>query len=218
MARLPVAGPVVIPNCIEVLLSWTSSNRTFHNALHGNLTAVGPINPGMAETLFSAIKANAATTTWLGHLGTGVRFAGCAVKDLRAPNNPMYFSTGTVVPGTAVGVELPLSSSLVVTLRTAQSGQGFRGRVYLAGMTDAALASPLAFLDTVGTDAVAFIEGVDSAMGTQNIPMVVAQRALQAGTHHDGSPWAARDAGVLDVIAKDIANPRIDSQRKRLGR
>jgi hypothetical protein len=218
MARLPVVGPKTIPNCIEVVLSWTSTNRTFHNVLHGNLTAVGPINPGMAETLFSAFKANAATTTWLTHVDANARFAGVAVKDLRAPNNPSYFSTGLVAPGTAAGVPLPLSTSLVATLRTAQSGQGFRGRVYLAGLTDAALASAVVFGDQVGTDAVAFLNGINSVMGTNNIPLVVAQSALQAGTHHDGSPWEARPAGVLPVTAIDIANPRIDSQRKRLGR
>jgi len=68
------------------------------------------------------------------------------------------------------------------------------------------------------TAAVAFVDGIRSVMDTNTVPMGIAQRALNSGTHHDGSPWEARAASVIDVIASTIANPRVDSQRRRTGR
>jgi hypothetical protein len=218
MGRLPVAGPIQIPNCIEVRLIWNTTEGKFSNVLHGNLTAAGPINPGLAQTLADAIRAAASTTAWLTHLVTDTSFYQVGIKDLRAPNNPEYLSTATASLGTGVGDPLAYGSALVVTLRTGQSGQGFRGRVYLGGLVAASLLNPKRFTDAVGAAGKNFVDGVNSIMATNQIPLVVAQRALQAGTHLDGSPWEARPAGVLPVTSTDIANPRVDSQRRRLGR
>jgi hypothetical protein len=194
------------------------NGRNVSNVLHGNLTVAGPINPASAETIFSAIKGNSATTALLAMLGPTAEFSGVAVKDMRTPNMGEYRSSSLPAPGTGTGTMIPLNGALVVTLRTAQSGQGFRGRVYIAGWESTALSGPLDFTGAAGAAAKAFVDGVNTVMTAQGIPMVVAQRSLAAGTHHDGTPWAARPSGVLPVISTDIANPRIDSQRRRLGR
>lgn len=218
MARLPVAGPIVIPNGIEVALHWSHPSGTFRNVFHGTNSAAGPVNPGLASTLFSAIKANAATTTFFVHLHTTVQFVGVSIKDLRAPNNPELPSTGTALAGTGPDDPVAISNALVVTLRTAFAGKGFRGRVYLAGFTIVAQDSMKVWDTGVGTDAVAFVEGIRTVLGTNNIPMAVGQRALQAGSDVHGNPMPARAAAVIPVISTDIANPRIDTQRRRLGR
>lgn len=218
VGRLPVAGPVQIPNCIEVRLMWAEGSRRMANVLHGNLTAAGPLAPTLPETLFQAIKSASSTTAWLAHIAPAVELAGVGVKDLRQMYQVEYVSTGLPAPGTAADAALPLQSALVVTLRTAQSGQGFRGRAYMPGLTIGSLADPRTFNDTVSSAAKAFIDGVNSVMSTNGFPMVVAQRALQAGTHHDGSPWPARSAQVVPVVSTDIANKRVDTQRRRLGR
>jgi hypothetical protein len=140
------------------------------------------------------------------------------VKDLRAANNPEYLSSSGPAAGTAVGAAASINTALVATLRTAQAGRGFRGRVYLAGLTNASLASSRQWDGPTGTDAVAFVEGLRTVMNTNSIPMVVAQRALQAGTDVNGNPLPARLADTVPVVLVDIANPRVDTQRRRLGR
>ena len=219
MARPPTPPPIVIPNCIMVVLHWSDAAGEFSNVIHGNLTAVGPINPSLPETLFSAFKANAGISAWLSaHVSTGVSFIRVSCKDMRAGNNPTFQSSGLAAAGGAAGAQVPLQACIVVTHRTAQSGRAFRGRTYLGGGVVTDLASPRAWSDTTGTAAVAAVNGMQTVMTANQIPMVIAQQHLLAGTTAAGAALPDRAAGVVPITGFDIANPRVDSQRRRLGR
>lgn len=217
MARLPAPGPVVIPNCGQVRLLWTQNSVNWSVVLHGNLTAAGPLNPGIAESIFSAIKAAAGTTTWLGMVHPSASFIGVQVKDLRAPNNPTILSSGAAAPGTAAGVPVSQGTAMCITLNTAFAGKGFRGRAYLGGLAEATLADARHFTGPAQTAGVGFIQAVQTATTAQGLPLVVAQRALQAGTTSSGAQLPARPAGVVPVTQIVTVGTRIDSQRKRLG-
>jgi len=220
--RLPVKGPVVIPNCAECQLVWSQGGLTLKNVFHGNLTAVGPVSPTMAESIFSAIKANAATTTWFAHIAPGCVLSAVHVKDLRAANNPTILSTGVGMPGTSAGTVMPQDAALVVSLRTQFSGKGFFGRVYLPGITSDNLADSRHFVSTpaFSNAALGFANAVNSAMTAQGIPWVLAHRALQANTDPDAPPsqQQPRAAGVVPITGAVLTDLRVDSQRKRLGR
>lgn len=218
--RLPVKGPVVIPNCAEVQIVWTQSQMTLKNVFHGNLTAAGPLSPNIAESIFSALKANAATTTWLGHLATGISLAAVHVKDLRAPYNPTILSTGLSIAGSASDAALPQDCALVVTLRTAQSGKGFVGRTYLPGLTVISLQDSRHFVATLKAPAEGFVNAINSAMTAQGLPWVIGQRHLAANTDPAAPPsqQVPRNANVIPITKAEAINFRIDSQRKRLGR
>ena len=218
MPRNPVAGPVQIPNAVELAIIWQAAGRTFKNVFHGAFTGTRPINPSLSETIFVALKAATSTTAWLARVHTSCSMTGVTIKDLNSPYQPTNPSTGGSAAGTGTGIALPLNAALVVTLRTNQSGQGYRGRAYLSGMNDAQLADSRTFSAAAGSAAAAFVDGVRNIMDTNTIPMALAQRALTAGTHHDGSPWESRPAALVDVVTINIANPRVDSQRRRLGR
>jgi hypothetical protein len=193
---------------------------TLVNVLHGNLTAAGPLNPGIAESIFSAIKAATSTTTWLTHLHTGISLTGVHVKDLRAAFNPTIESTGVSIPGTSTGGELPQDCASVATLRTAQSGRGFVGRAYLPGLTQDNLADSRHWNSSLGPAMIAFMNGINTAMTAQGLPWVLAQRALLANTDPNAPPPynQPRQAAVIPITACAMADTRVDSQRKRLGR
>jgi hypothetical protein len=218
--RDPVKGPVVIPNCAEVKFKYTQGGMNVTNVLHGNLTAAGPLNPSIAESIFSAVKANAATTTWFGHLHTGFEFVGVEVKDLRTANMPGLESTGLALAGTGAGAAVPQDCALCITLKTAFSGKGFFGRTYLGGLTVADLADSRHWLSTLGPPAIAFMNGLNSAMTAQGLPWVVAQRALQANTNPAAPPHQQqpRPAAVVPITGAAATDFRVDSQRRRLGR
>jgi hypothetical protein len=211
---------VVIPNCSEVKIKWTQGGLTLTNVLHGNLTAAGPLNPSVAESIFSAIKANAATTTWLGHVHPTCALSGVEVKDLRAANNPGLVSTGVALPGTSTGGEQAQSVAFVITLHTAFSGKGFFGRAYLPGVAADNLADSRHFANTLGAPAVAFMNAINSAMTAQGMPWVLAQRALAANTDPGAPPHQQqpRPAGVIPIQSAAANDYRVDSQRRRLGR
>jgi hypothetical protein len=221
-ARPPVAGPVVIPNCAEVKVDWVMGGMTLTNVLHGALTAAGPLNPAMAESIFTALKAAAATTTWLGHLHPSISLVGVRVKDLRQANQPTLASSSAGTVGTGTGTELPQDSALAVTLRTAFSGKGYTGRIYLPGLDSAQLADSRHWISTVAFDnaAIGFANAINTAMTGQGIPWVLGRRALAANTTAGAPPAYAvpRPADTIPIVAAALTDHRIDSQRKRLGR
>lgn len=220
--RPPVKGPVVIPNCAEIKVLWTQGSLTLNNVFHGALTAAGPMNPAVAESIFSALKANTATTTWLGHLSTSISLSGVHVKDLRAANNPTLTSTGLPVLGTGTGSVLPQDNALVITLKTAFSGKGYVGRVYLPGLDSAQLADSRHWISTTVFDnaALGFVNAVNSAMTAQGLPWVLGRRALQANTDPAAPPHLQqnRPADTIPIASAAVTDHRVDSQRRRLGR
>jgi hypothetical protein len=201
-----------------VKLHWSITGRAWSNVFHGRYGTPPAFNSALAENIFGAIKAEPATTAFFAHLGNTVSFTGVSVKDLNAANHAEFLSTSLPMLGTGAPPIAPLSVALVVTLRTAQAGQGFRGRTYLAGLLEGDLATPTSWDSIVGTLAVDFVRGIDDSMGAAQLPMAVAQHALDAGTHANGTPFPARPADSVDVVSYDIANARIDSQRRRTGR
>jgi hypothetical protein len=218
MSRKPVAGPIVIPNGTLVVVTYANLERVWHNTFHAINQAAGPLNPAIAETIFSGIKAQAGTTGWLAHMAAGADITGVHMKDLRAANNPILFSTSASVAGTAPDAAISLATAFVVTLLTASSGRAFRGRAYLAGLTIGALANSTHAAVAVGPAAIAYVQGIQTVLSTNNLQLGIAQRALQAGTDIHDNPLPARPAAMVPVTGFANTNNRIDSQRRRLGR
>lgn len=218
MPRPNTPPPIIIPNCVQVVLVWSTAGGTFHNVVHGLTTTQGPLNPALATNIFAALKANASMTAWMStHVHTSVSFSGVTVKDLRAGNNPTLASSGTALTGAAAGTVVPYSNALVVTLRTQFSGRAWRGRVYLAGLVATDMQDARNWTGAAGTAAVALVNGIDAVLTTQQIPLALAQKLLIEGTDKRGNPLPRREAHCEDIISADIASPRIDSQRNRLG-
>ena len=212
-----MATSIVIPNCLQVRLLWTGASRAFLNVLHAQYTLAGPLNPNVGETLFSAIKAAAATTTWLSHLPTSTLLSGVDVRDLRAPNNPLLPSTSAAVPGSSPSAPIPPQSSMVVTLRTASAGRSFRGRVFLGGLSTSVDDTTGHIVPAGNTDAVAFIVGVQSAMAGQSMTLAIGQKFLPSRPGHGGVTLPQRDANVVPVTAILARDNIFDTQRRRTG-
>lgn len=221
-ARPPVGGPIIIPNCAMGVIVWTASGETLHNVLHFSLIPAGPLNPSVAETIFSALKANAATTAWLAKIHPSYSLAGIRVKDLRAGNNPVLASTGVAIPGTSAASNMPTSAALVVTQRTAYSGRGFFGRSYLPGLASDQLSDARHYLTTGAFDtaAINFMNAINAAFSPNIGPWVLGQRALKASPDPNAPPPynSPRPANTIPIQSVVVTDHRVDSQRKRLGR
>lgn len=218
MARLPVAGPVVIPNVVEVRLGWECAGQQFSNIFHGQSPTGTAATDANAQALFSSISAGFSSSGWSGFVHPTVSLVRVGIKSLHVANQVEHFSTGAAVPGAAAGAGAPLNAALVVTLRTAQSGRAFRGRSYLGGLADNALANMFQTAGAANTAAAAFVTAIMNGMSAISAPMAIAQRALQAGTDHAGNPLPARAANAVAVTLAEVHNTRVDSQRRRTGR
>lgn len=215
--RIP--GPEVIPNVVTVRMIWALANgRTAYNVCHGTVAGGFSATSTVAEAIFAAMKASAAWTAWKARLNTGVSFAGIDLRDIRAANLPVVQSTGGAVTGTGAGGALPPGDALCVTLRTAGAGRAFRGRVYLPGLDNTALAAAGTAAAGTVTDATAFVTELQTAMTASSLTLAIAQPARAEYTGHGGRVIPARAASSAAVTSIVTRNAVIDHQRRRAGK
>lgn len=221
--RLPVKGPVVIPNCVQVGFLWQVGTTSFQycsNQLHGQYSGAS-LAGTEAQAIATALVANTFFTTWLSHVHPSWAIRGIHVKDLRQRNLPTWeYLYPTAHPGTSTGFPLSASSSLVISLRTANSGKGYFGRIYAMGITQDNLADARHFAATISTPALNFADAMRSAMAGSNFTWGVGQRALAANTDPAAPPnqQQARPANIIPIISTKLTDLRIDNQRRRLGK
>jgi hypothetical protein len=218
MPRPPAPPPHFIPGAAQITLHWSTPDGVFSNVYHAQYGGTPVPSGTLAETLFSGIKAAAGTVAWLGIVSTDVALERLSFKDLRTAENPIFESSSGAVSGNDIGGRMPINAALVVTLRTDRSGRQWRGRSYLGGLTSTSIESMKRWLDSAGTVATAFVSGIDGVFTTNGMPMGLAQPRLMAGTDANGNDLPERAANIVDVVRFEIANPRIDTQRRRLGR
>lgn len=222
-ARPPQKGPIQVPNCAEVKVIWVTAQGTFENVYHTQLSAAGPLAQTVAEAVFSALKANAATTAFLTKVHTTWSLAAVHVKDLRAINMPTIISTGASVLGTSAGLFMPTDVALVVTLRTQYSGRGWVGRTYLGGITQDNLLDSRHWLNTGAFNSIManYVNAISSATVSAGLgPLGVMQRQLLPSPDPTAPPPynQPRAAHLEPVTSINIASNRVDSQRRRIGR
>lgn len=212
-----IKGPIIIANCIEVDLLWNlASGKQVKNVLHGQVAQGFSATAAIAQAVYAAIIASASWTAWALDLHTTASFAGVQLRDLRTANMPFVLSTGAATAGTGAATALPPGASIVVTLRTASAGRGFRGRVYLPGLDSVVLtAATGAATATANTNAVNFITAVQTALTTSGITLSLAQPARAAYTGIGGRALAARPAAVVNVTSIVARLTALTSQRRR---
>lgn len=220
--RPPVKGPVVIPNCVQVVVKWLFAGQEMSNVYHGQYSGAA-LTQTVADQIFNALVAAGSTTAWLAKLHTSCALVACEVKDMRQANLPTWLSAGPAShPGTSAGGETSAATALVVSLRTAKAGKGFFGRTYLPGITADNLLDARHW-DTAKLEApsIAYVNGVKTAMGGAGFQMAVAQRALSANTDPAAPPsqQVARPANCDNLVLQVVwTDSRVDTQRTRLGR
>lgn len=201
-----------------VILRWSLTNgKLARNVMWGQHTAATPPTTAIADALFSAIKTGGGWTGLAAFLATGTQLLGVTLLDVRVANQVGVDSTSAAVPGTSASAALPDEVALVYTIRTARSGPGGRGRVFLPGFATNALG-------TGGMAAAAAVTAVNTWIGstvgpaiTTNVgPWALGLQARQAYTSPTtGRQFPARQDVALPVGQGSAANNRWDTQRKR---
>lgn len=220
MAALEVA------NAALVGLRFFAGTRVWHNILGAAVTPGTVINQALANVLDTAFK-SAFATNYGPHFTSTGGLANVSIRDIRAPNLPEFVGTGAVQAGTATGDVLPASNAFVITQRTAKSGPAFRGRCYLSGYTEANNDTNGAALAAVGTQGVAFLQALSTAMSQNGLTLAVVSRPAErvqivtTTFHADGTTTvetenrAARVGQATAVTSILARNSTWDSQRRR---
>lgn len=210
-----IPGPANVPGVIEIALAFLLPNsHPSRSVVHGAYTVVPPNMQTLANALFTSISS--AWGTRLGALmSTGTSFQNVQVRDMTSFTNPIYISTGTVLPGTGSGTPMPADAAIVLSEQIAARGKGLKGRIYLAGWTVAADGGVGMITAAAQTAVNAFGTDLMSAISGQSLVPCVAQVARQQYQGITGTVHPARGAGHVNVTSYVCKDLEWDSQRRR---
>jgi hypothetical protein len=211
-----IAGPLVIPETVQVRLKWFLPNgRTATNVFHG-IVADGFANSVIAcNFVYGAIAAWGDIDTYFDFLASTTSFLGVDIRDIRTPAQSIMESDGAAVPGTGTGNALPEEVSLVCTLRTALAGRAHRGRTYLCGFDDSTLDAQGHAVSGLTASAQALVEQVQVGMTAAGIAMGVGHRGHAEYVNEKGATVAAELPGTDLVTQIRVRDNVFDSQRRR---
>ena len=217
----------VIPNTVEVRLLWSLSGALAVNVLHAIAPGGYTVNQTTTNTLAAAIK-----SAWSANLGaamsTSVGLIRVGLRDLRTANQAEYLDSGNAVAGATAGDMLPPNVASMVTLRTANAGKSFRGRVYIGGFLETQNDASGNTLLAAATAAVNFMVGVQAAMTSSGLQLAVSSRPseekilVETTNHNDGttttrtvSHTKAKPGQSTPVTVIQSRNNAWESQRRR---
>lgn len=198
---------LVVPNAGQMRLIWSLGGQLYA------LNVMGVVNTGniaitqaLTNTIGTAIK-SALTSSGMGaFVHTTVALANIGLRDVRTANTAEFLDTGGAVAGTATGDILPPQIALCITLRTAQAGRSFRGRVYLPGFGETS--NTVLGVVSSTTTMVAFVTAVKSALVASSLDLGVLSRPAPAAT----PPRSGFVTTVTSIVARDAV---WDTQRRR---
>lgn len=212
-----IGGPVIIPNCVQVVFSWgIPGGKTAHNVLYGRSTGIPAPSVAQAQAIFSQLTTGAQWTALATHLVTTASFVSVTLTSVHSAGQPSFVSTGALVPGTNASAQaLPSETALATTLRTALRGPQNRGRFYITGFGTDQMAAGNTVLGSLVTDQTAWSNTILAALSAQSYTWVIGQPARAAYTGSTGTQHPARLATSQPVTTILVRDNHWDSQRRR---
>ncbi len=212
-----IPGPLVIPQTAELRLLWTLPNgKRSSNVLHAIVADGFTWDDSQATAIMEAIAASAEWADLHPFLCIATELNAIEIKDLRLANAGGFLSDAATIIGTSAADALPEGVAFCVSLRTAQTGRSFRGRVYLGGFSEEATQAN-GHADTGVSGACAgFVEAVRTAMGAEGFEMAIGHRGhAEYISPITGLTVAAEAAGSVVVNRVTWNDDIFDSQRRR---
>lgn len=186
---------IVIPNTVLYRIIWTLGGVAYAvNVLAGRKSSM-TVDQARADAIGAAFKSAFTTSGYAAVVHSTVTLWNVGLRDISAPNLPEFVSNNAPQPGTqAAGKILPLQVAQVITLRTAKAGKSYRGRVFLPGFGDSALATDGSATSAATTAGKAFLDAIMTATASQGGALAVASRTtasneLVTSTQSRSSAW-----------------------------
>jgi hypothetical protein len=212
-----VGGPVIVPSAAQIGLVWTQEDgRTAHNVLYGRYAGTFAGSVAQANGILTGLTTGAAWTTLAGSLASTGGLAAVTIRNVAIEDQPLIQSSGGGALGTSSGSTLPNEVAACVTLRTAETGPGNRGRFYIPGFATTALGSGnvIAAATVVAINNwVATFAGVFSANGYTWVLGLKKRAAYTSSV--TGTAHPARDATTKDLVTMACRDNHWDNQRRR---
>jgi hypothetical protein len=211
-----IGGPVVIPNCVRVVIVWNlTDGKQARNVLATTVSANFQVTATVAETLRAGFVVGGNWSTLAAFMPTTSSLAAVELVDIRGLNNAPVISTGAPTPGTSASPALPSETAICVTLRTAKAGIGFRGRMYVPNFATNALGAGDQVNAATITALNTWVNQIKAQLDGQSMTWSLAQPARAAYTGSTGTAHPARSAGTVPLTSWATKDNHWDSQRRR---
>lgn len=207
---MPPLPPVA--NVVLLRLSGTNNGMPFNNVFHAQFSGTAPTSDGLvtlAEFLKTAYHDNFAPFM---NLGTTVDLV--EAVDLTSPTSAVGITTSGPVGGSEAGTLLPLSAALVISWKINLRYRGGHPRTYLPAGTTADVTGGRLWVTTFQTEVNDAATAFRNAMGGLN----VAGGIYNLCSVSYRSRNAPRPTPLPFIINANVVHPRVDTQRKRLGK
>jgi hypothetical protein len=212
-----IAGPIVIPNGIKVILNWAlNDGKIGHNVIGGAVSGSFSVSAATADALLTGFTTGGPWTAWAAFLAPTCSLTGVTLVDIRVAEQTPISSTGASHPGTSASPEQPDEMAVCVTLRTALAGQGNRGRIYLPGTANNAVAAGNVISAGAITAATNFASNLGTVMTANGLTIALMQPHRAAYTSPvTGRLFPERLATMRPLTQILVRDNHWDSQRRR---
>lgn len=211
-------GPIVIAGAAQVRIYYSQTGVRFINAVGAIGSPASGVNQALADALDAAIKTAFTSSGFAGTCATALSLTQVGIRSLNAPNLAEFVGAAAAVPGTGTGDPLSRSTTGVVTLRTAQAGKSYRGRLYLPPQTEANNDSFGNQVTAAGTAANAFVTGIRNALSASGLTCAILSPALPERLNHAGQTLPAKPGFATAVVSNQVRNSNWGTQRRRVHR
>lgn len=199
---------LVVANAAQLRLIWALGGQLYALNVMGVVANAVPITQALTNTIGTAIKSGLTSSGHGANLSTTVTLANIGLRDIRTANTAEYLDSGAAVAGSLATDLLPPQVALCITLRTAQAGRSYRGRVYLPGYVEQSSTVGGVVLPASIAPSVAFVAAVQSALVTSGMQLGVLSRPAPDAT----PPRAGFITQVTSIVCRDAV---WDTQRRR---
>lgn len=212
-----MAGKVKIPNAAQIRIRFQMATAKIAVCvLYGRAAGIPNPSSTQAQAIFASLTTGAPATAFLATQGNTGGILGVDIRSVHEVDQPLFASTGALVPGTAAGQPLPNEVAVCVTLRTALAGRANRGRMYLPNFTQDSLATGQVIAATTVTAINNWANTIFSALSGQGYTWVIGQQERAAYTSpKTGAVFPHRDATTVVITSASCRDNHWDSQRRR---
>ncbi len=212
-----IAGPIVIPQAAQITLRWAlSDGKVGHNYLYGRYSGSYAGTQAQANAIMTALSTGAPAVALLGTMALSGGLAGVDIRNVSVADQAIVSSSNALVAGTSAAQALPNEVAAVITLRTANAGRAFRGRMYVPGFAVDQMAVGNVMAPGLVTALGNWANTIIGALSPSGYTLVIGQRARAAYTSPTtGRTFAARPANTVTVTSLTVRDNRWDSQRRR---
>lgn len=211
-----IGGPVVIPQCAQIVLNWTlTDGKTAHNVLYGFYSTTFNGSVAQANALLLGLNAGGAWGGMAAFLATTTSLSSLTIRNVNIANQGLIQSTGGAAAGTSASPAMPSEVAVCLTERTALAGRSNRGRVFVPGWATNAIAAGDVIAAAAVTAASTWGASLITQFSAQGYQLVIGQKARAQYTGTTGTNHPARAAGSVPVISVSCRDNHWDSQRRR---